>query len=358
MAQKRQYIGDSSINYNTGSSYISNGEVTPNATTQGVPGSRGTTSSSSSSSRPRTSGGSSGGSSGGYSSSSSSSNGYDTAAAYNALLAAYRQNDYSDYLAQRQAAAQRAYDRSMSALNDAYNSQVSSLNDNLASTKGQLSSQYNYSKNNINRDAEKSLRQAYINKVLSEKNLNQQMSALGLSGGATETTLAKMLNNYGNARNNINNTMADNLASLENTYQSGLAQAMQAYNSALANANAQKANQTMTLENALSNNEIAALGDYQSLMQQQNAQYLDLLKSAIANGAKFSYTPTEATNDVQAMAFQQTANPTLATNYAALQELMGQNLPGTTKPGVTVLNTNSGANDLASILAQLYANRG
>lgn len=274
-------------------------------------------------------------------SSSSGSASSSAANAYNALLAAYQgqRNSYDEYLRQMREAAQNAYDRGMSALNSAYDSQLSSLSSNLSETKNQLANQYNRSKTNIMDDAANSLRQAYINKMLSQRNLGQQMSAQGLTGGATETTMANMLNNYGNARNNINTTQNSNLSNLEGNYSDNLSTAMQAYNSAVANANLQKAQQAISLENALANNQISALGDYQSLLQRDNQNYIDLLKSAIANGASFSYDPTEANNTFKAVALQQAANPNLTTNYQAVQELMnGENVPGVNSPGMTVVN--------------------
>ena len=352
------YVGDSKIKYNTKSHNISNGVVTPidlkdrgfsNSMdgTSGTSGPGGTVkvNPNGSGSNTRSTSGS------GSSSSKSTSNAAD---AYSALLAAYRGNDYSDYLNQMRAAAQSAYDRGMGALNSAYENQLSSLTDNLNSTRSQLENQYNRSKQNIIDDATASLRQAYINKMMSEKNLGQQMAALGLTGGATETTLANMLNKYGNARNEINTTQNKNLANLEGNYSDNLAQAMQAYNSAVASANLQKAQQAIQLENALANNQISALGDYQSLMQRENQNYLDLLKTAIANGASFSYDPTAANNAVNAIAVQQAANPTGTTNYQALQELMNS-LPGSNSPGITVLNQAASSNPYADILRQLAA---
>ena len=290
----------------------------------------------------------------GSGSKSSSSASLGTNNAYNALLAAYQaqQSDYDNYLAEMRAAAQNAYDRGMNALNSAYDSQLSSLSNNLNETRNQLSNQYNRSKQSITDDAAGSLRQAYINKMLSERNLGQQMTALGLNGGATETTLANMLNNYGNARNNINTTQNKNLANLEGNYSDNLSQAMQAYNSAVASANLQKAQQAMNLENALANNQISALGDYQSLMANRNSQYLDLLKAAIANGASFSFDPTSANNAVKGIAVQQAANPTLETNYQAVQDLLNS-LPGSNSPGITVLNQAATSNPYAYILNQL-----
>ena len=276
-----------------------------------------------------------------------------TANAYNALLAAYRQNDYSDYLRQMREAAQNAYDRGMGALNSAYDAQMNSLSNNLNETRSQLENQYNRSKTSIGQDAENSLRQAYINNMMNRKNLAQQMSAQGLNGGATETTMANLLNNYGNARNNINTTMNNNLSELEGNYSDNLSQAMQAYNSAVANANLQKAQQAMSLENALANNQISALGDYQTLMQRENQNYLDLLKTAIANGASFNYNPTQANNAVQGVSVQQANSTPFVNNLAALQALMGQNTPGTNTPGVTVVNTPTQADALADFIARI-----
>ena len=329
-----------------------------NLTDRGYPGSIGVSSgvTQTNTARPRTatSTGSSKSSSG--SSSSSASANANTANAYNALLAAYQsqRNDYDEYLRQMREAAENAYNRGMSALNSAYDSQMNSLSNNLSETRNQLSNQYNRSRGNISQDAENSLRQAYINKMLSQRNLGQQMSAQGLTGGATETTMANMLNNYGNARNSINNTLNNNLSNLEGNYSDNLSQAMQAYNSAVANANLAKAQQAMSLENALANNQISALGDYQSLLQRDNQNYLDLLKAAIQNGASFSYNPTEANNTFKAVALQQAANPNLTTNYQAIQELMNaENLPGTNTPGMTVVNPATANNYLANILSQL-----
>ena len=301
------------------------------------------------------SGGSSGGSKGRSVSASGSASGSNLGDAYAALLAAYRGNDYSDFLAQQRAAAQEAYDRGMQTLDNAYNSQMSSLANNLNETRNQLLNQYNRSKQSINDDAASSLKQAYINRMLSEKNLNQQMSARGLSGGATETTHASMLNNYGNARNNINTTTNKNLTNLEGNYSDNLAQAMQAYNSAVANAELQKAQQQINLENALASNQISALGNYQSLMASQNDNYLDLLKSAIAHGANFNYTPTQANNAVQAMSYQQLAPLSSDTNYAAWQNYLNNQGAGQNANALAVANQAANNNYLAAILKQLSA---
>lgn len=350
------YIGDSKVKYNSGRTRISNGEVSTagNLRDHDYPSSIGVSTSGVAGVKTNPS------SSGSYRSSrsgSSSSSNSNLANAYSALLAAYGRNDYSDYLNQMRAAAQSAYDRGMGALNDAYNNQMSSLRSNLNETKSQLLNQYNRSKQNVMDDANESLKQAYINKMLSQRNLSQQMAAQGLNGGATETTMAGMYNNYGNARNNINTTQNKNLSELEGNYSDNLSQAMQAYNSAVASANLQRAQQAMQLENALANNQISALGDYQTLMQRENQNYLDLLKTAIANGASFTYDPTQANNGFAAMAIQQAAAPTASTNNAAWQSLIDQYAKAAQNAGnLTGLTGGATQNNyLAQILKQLGA---
>ena len=223
--------------------------------------------------------------------------------------------------------AQDAYNRGMAALNAAYGEYMSALSGNLDTTKGALLDSYNRSKKSIMDDSKSSLKQAYINKRLSEKNLDQQMSAQGLSGGATETTRASMSNNYGNARNEINTTTNNNLSNLEGEYNQNLADAMQAYNMAVANAQLQKAQQVMALEEALANNQIAALDDFGSLMEGDQETYLQALQSALDNRGTAEFNPTAANNAPKAYEYNQRDNiavdPRSQSNLmAALEELL------------------------------------
>lgn len=82
----------------------------------------------------------------------------------------------------------------------------------------------NFATNQLTDTTNDALKQAYINKMQTLRNLPQQMSAQGLNGGASETTLASMNNNYGNARNQLETERLKQLASLQNTYQNNLAQ--------------------------------------------------------------------------------------------------------------------------------------
>lgn len=206
--------------------------------------------------------------------------------AYYEMLMAYQKKQAEareKQLAEMKAAAQAAYDRGVNTVNSAYANQLSSLSNNLNETKSQLENSFNRSRDNINIEAADALRQAYINKMLSNRNLTQQLNAMGINGGAAETTLARMLNNYGNARNQIQVNQGRNLSSLEGNYNDNLSQVMQAYNTAVANAEMQKAQQIMELENALANNQIAALSDYMGYSNSGDSDYYNILRSALAN---------------------------------------------------------------------------
>ena len=137
---------------------------------------------------------------------------------------------------QMRQAAEEAYNRGKSALESAYASKAQSLLDNYNSSKDQLMNSYNTSKSGIEADSAKSLREAYINNMLNKRDMNQLLSAQGLSGGASESTLAKMLNSYGNNRNTINTATNRNLLELETSHNANLADALQNYNNALADA--------------------------------------------------------------------------------------------------------------------------
>ena len=127
-----------------------------------------------------------------------------------ANMYAQQQAQAQAYAAQQRAAAESAYRAGMERLGQAWDTKTGALKDNLNSTLAGLQRQYDSSKNEVNADANKSLREAYINYMLNRKNLNQNLSAQGIGGGAAESTQAGMYNNYGTSRNNINTTLNDN----------------------------------------------------------------------------------------------------------------------------------------------------
>ena len=113
---------------------------------------------------------------------------------------------YWAYLQELQAREQAARDA-------AYNAAAAQQRANLA-----------YAQNQVNAAADQALQEAYINRMLSLRGLNQQLSAQGLTGGAAESTLAGLYNNYGNARAQLESERTAQQASLLNTYQNNMAQ--------------------------------------------------------------------------------------------------------------------------------------
>ena len=218
-------------------------------------------------------------------------------------------------------AAQDAYNRNMEALNVAYDKKVSALKDNYNSTVESLNRQNDASKAEVNTDADRALREAYINKMLSARNLTQQMTAQGLSGGATETTLASMQNNYGNSRNGIETTRADNLTKLYNTLQDNLAAALQAYNTQRANADDMKFQYQMQIENALSNALAENYMAQMSAMSGIDESYNSLLQQLIANQGAYTYDNAQANNVVKSVstAMNNSNAAANAANYARMK---------------------------------------
>lgn len=291
------------------------------------------------------------------------------------------------------AAAQNAYNSNIAALQQAYDSRVAGIGKNYDATKGQLESSYNsaiqnladyynssktqlgeqynalisglesdynVSKNRydtdyntqmqglvadydastgaLNTNAEKALQEAYINRMLQEKNLRQQLSSYGLTGGASESVMASLLNNYGNSRNNIELERADSLAALlrdynaekaaasgtytnalalleseynknranagnnynqtlaellntynankqnvSDSYNQNLASALSAYNNAMASADESNMAYRMQLENDLANNIVSSYGNLYNGLADSVGDYNSLMTSLIAN---------------------------------------------------------------------------
>lgn len=316
------------------------------------------------------SGGSSGGSSSNYSntSSSNSSSGYsDGGSAYNSYQNML--DTYSNMIAEQQAREQRqaeeaaarqrqlaqdSYNRGMDYLNNAYNTKVGMLGDNYNSTVDQLNRSYDNSAQKVNADAARALNEAYVNHVLSQKNMGQVLAAQGLSGGATESTMAKLLANYGNSRNGIENQKAQSISDLDNTLANNLASALQQYNSALANADTEKMQYAMNLENMLANNEIAAEQNYLNALQGGNDDYLDLMKMYLNNMNNFEFNNAQATNDVQNVSTKQ-GSMKQSSNYNPYLAMMQNGGSASSGLGTSQSQNASNSNYLNALLAQLQS---
>ena len=258
---------------------------------------------------------------------------------------------YSQLQAEAQAKANAAYERNMARIASAYGAATDSLKGNYDSTVSRLNAARDKSMGDVRSDAEDSLRQAYINNMMTRKNLNQRLSAMGMNGGATETTMSSLENQYGKSRTGINETLNKNISDLDMTYGDNLAAALQSFNSAKANLDLQRMQLEMQAENARNNAEASSMNAYMNI----DSGYVNALKAALQNQANYQYDPSKATNDYVAGQVQQAQSASEGSNYAkALQQAMLEATQGNTVSGASLSQiAGYNANTLAQLIAEL-----
>lgn len=224
-------------------------------------------------------------------------------------------------LAEQRAAAQAAYDASKARLDEAYNNTYAALKNNLNSSLDTMKKNYEFGQKTQNDDASKSLREAYINYMMNRRNLDQNLAAAGISGGATESSMAKLFNNYGSSRNNINTTLAKNLAQLLNTYENNVASANQAYSLQDAEARRNYASQLNSLEQMLAG---SLMSNYSGSSLSSLANFAKTLSDITGDmGAAMNvFTPTQNTLGVNLVNSSQGNNMGSITDYAKYLEML------------------------------------
>lgn len=143
------------------------------------------------------------------------------------------------------------YEQQLNAQRDALAQQrqarLNALQANYNNAKSRLDSSFSSGETELNQNADRALREAYINNMLNQRALNQSLANQGIVGGAAESVLARAFNNYGNNRNEIERDRMDNLRSLlgnyqeasgniENAYLQGMADADSDYSGSIADA--------------------------------------------------------------------------------------------------------------------------
>lgn len=89
--------------------------------------------------------------------------------------------------------------------------------------------------------------QAYITRMQAQRDMPQQLAAQGIRGGATETTLNNLYNNYLNARNTAKASYDDSTGALSSNYNTNLAALGSKYAQMMAQLDSEKRNQALTL---------------------------------------------------------------------------------------------------------------
>lgn len=204
-----------------------------------------------------------------------------------------------DLLNQRLAEYDSNYGNLMNSLYDLYNNNANSLSDyyqqalnalglNFNDTQSNLADQLSNSQAALEAQRRRQLQEAYISRMMNEKNLADTLSAYGLSGGATESVLTNLRNNYNNTRNSVEENIQTSLRDLLQTYMNNLSTARQRYNENVLNTENSRVSAMNTLlsnlatqqANAMNNRTAARAGAYDDLF--------DTLANLYAKGYQLS----------------------------------------------------------------------
>lgn len=127
---------------------------------------------------------------------------------------------YNQLLAQSQAANQRILD---------------ALKANFDNSTQNVNANYDLQQKTSEQDSADALRQAYINYMMSRRNIDGDLARAGYTGGLAESNKARMYNNYGTNRNAIRTLLAQNLEKINTARNAELNDLQSQYNTALAN---------------------------------------------------------------------------------------------------------------------------
>lgn len=205
-------------------------------------------------------------------------------------LGEYDLNSLMDLINTRLAEYDNGYNTLMEYLLNAYNANYSSLNDAYMAALNQLGLNYNDTESLLNdrlansrqelEDARtRALQEAYIQRMLEEKNLADRLGAYGLSGGATESVMANLLNNYRNNRNAVETNTQNSLRDLLQTYLENINTARQNYNKGLLDAENNRLSAAQNLANNLYSSQANAASQYTN----QRANTYEDLYNTLAN---------------------------------------------------------------------------
>lgn len=160
------------------------------------------------------------------------------------------------------------YQSLLDSLNTNYADMLNALGLNYADTEALLNGQLNASRSELEDARRRQLQEAYISRMMQEKNLADQLDAYGLTGGASESVMADMRNNYANNRNAVEERVQNSLRDLLMNYLTNVTNARQRYNDSLLNAQ---------------NSRVSALNDAANYRSQARANAYEDLYNTLAN---------------------------------------------------------------------------
>lgn len=118
---------------------------------------------------------------------------------------------------------------------DNYANRIAQAKKNRADDEKAVTDRYNTSVNQLSKSRDKAMREAYITREQSKRDVPTMLAQQGITGGATETTLSNLYRNYMNARNSANESFDTNKVNLDNEYQSNMLKLRDSYDDTIAN---------------------------------------------------------------------------------------------------------------------------
>lgn len=125
-------------------------------------------------------------------------------------------------------------DNSKTPYTDIYNAYAQSRQQSLANQQQLLANQLASSKASTNRNYDSNAAQAYINYIKQRNSMPEQLRAQGINGGASESVMARVANNYAQNTANNNSSRSSALSELQNAYNTNLANLNQSFDDDLA----------------------------------------------------------------------------------------------------------------------------
>lgn len=154
------------------------------------------------------------------------------------------------------------YNTSMGKITQQADAKRGTIQKNYETDYGLAQSRKNDADTQTNQTTNKALGDAYVGKMLNARNINQQLAAMGRSGGAAESTLLGLQNNY-----------QTNRAGLESERAKALAEILAAFNEQAAALDKTRSTDLLGVDEWQAAQEQSARNTYQQLLEQARAAY-------------------------------------------------------------------------------------
>ena len=205
-------------------------------------------------------------------------------------------------------AAQENYDASIAARQESYDKNVGA----------------------VNSDTERAMQQAYINNQLQKRNLGQQLAALGRSGGAAESTLLGLANEYGGQRGTLDEQRNDQLGELALNLSQGKAEDLQRLNDLKAQYESDYQNRMQDLAAAslerLLNYDNSYTSAMASLEQARAQQLAEIASAATGYSSGIDTTAQDYLTNLQKVYSGEMTKQDVINNKSAIVRSYGQEL--------------------------------